>query len=138
MTPAGSPHPGADLPPARPLTFLVAIFALEVFGLVGLARWGWSLGNGGGAGAVAAIGMVLAAAAVWGLFRVPNDPPGKVDPPVRVPGWPRLLIELSFYALASAGLWLSGWRAASETLMTAVAIIYLVMWDRQRWLVRQP
>ena len=127
----------SDLPPAKPVTFLVAVFAIEIFGLAGFGRWGWSLGNGGVPGAVAATGLMVVAAAVWGVFRVPNDPPGKRHPPVRVPGWLRLLIELSFYALAATGLWLGGWRAASETLMTAVVIIYLVMWDRQRWLLRQ-
>lgn len=133
----GPAQPASDLPPQRPLTFLAAIFALELFGLAGFGRWGWALGGGGLTGALAGIGMALAAATVWGVFRVPNDPPGKVNPPVRVPGWLRLLIELSFYGLAAAGLWLGGWRAASETLMTAVAIVYLVMWDRQRWLLRQ-
>lgn len=126
-----------DLPPAKPVTFLVAVFALELFGLAGFGRWGWSIGNGGVSGALVAIVMIAIAAAVWGLFRVPNDPPGKLRPPVRVPGWLRLLIELAFYAVAATGLWLGGWRAASETLLTAVAIIYLVMWDRQRWLLRQ-
>ena len=120
------------------MTILFAVFALELFGLAGFGRWGWSLGNGGVPGAVAAIGVAAVAATVWGVFRVRNDPPGKVNPPVRVPGWLRLLIELSFYGLAAAGLWLGGWRAAPETLITAVAIVYLVMWDRQRWLLRQP
>ena len=128
----------SDLPPPKPMTILFAVFALELFGLAGFGRWGWSLGNGGVPGAVAAIGVAAVAATVWGVFRVRNDPPGKVNPPVRVPGWLRLLIELSFYGLAAAGLWLGGWRAASETLITAVAIVYLVMWDRQRWLLRQP
>ena len=124
-------------PPAKPVTFLVAVLAIEVFGLAGFGRWGWTIGNGGVSGTLTAIGMTMCAAAIWGLFRVPNDPPGKLHPLVRVPGWLRLLIELSFYALAATGLWLGGWRAASETLLTAVAIIYLVMWDRQRWLLRQ-
>ena len=56
---------------------------------------------------------------------------------MRVPGWFRQLIELSFHALAAAGLWLGGWQAASETLPTAVAIIQMVMQDRRHWLLRQ-
>lgn len=105
---------------------LAAVFALEVFGLIGFGIWGWSLGEGGITGAIATIVMIAIAATAWGVFRVRNDPPGK-KPLVLVPGWLRLLIELSFYCLAAAGLWLSGSRAASETLMTGVAIVYLVM-----------
>lgn len=126
-----------DPRPPTPWTFLFAVFALEVFGLIGFGRWGWWLGSDGVTETLGAAAMIGVAATVWGVFRVRNDPPGKVNPPVRVPGWLRFVLELSFYGLAATGLWLSGWRAASETLITAVAIIYLVMWDRQRWLLSQ-
>ncbi len=112
-------------------------FGLEIFGWIGFGTWGWSIGGGGLAGGLLAIVLVAISAAIWGVFRVTNDPPGKLHPPVRVPGWGRLLIELTFFGLAAAGLWLSGYRAASETLMTAFALLYVITWDRQRWLVRQ-
>jgi hypothetical protein len=116
---------------------LAARFLLELFGLAGFAVWGWSLGGGGVTGTLVAVLLVLAAAAVWGVFRVRHDPPGKTDHPVIVPGPVRLAIELAFFALAAAGWWLAGYRAASETLMTAVVVLYVVTWDRQRWLLRQ-
>lgn len=87
-------------------------------------------------GLLAALFVTLSAAA-WGTFRVRHDPPGKADHPVIVPGTVRLAIEIAFFALAAAGLWLGGSRAASETLMTCVVVLYVVTWDRQRWLVRQ-
>lgn len=126
-----------DPPPTTPGVMLAARFLLEVFGLAGFGMWGWSLGNGGIPGGVLAGIMVIAAASAWGIFRVRHDPPGKTDHPVIVPGPVRLAIELGFFALAAAGLWLGGSRAASETLMTCVAVLYVVTWDRQRWLVRQ-
>lgn len=127
----------ADPPPSTPGAMLAARFLLELFGLVGFGVWGWSIGNGGLTGGVIATLFVVAAAAVWGVFRVRHDPPGKTDHPVIVPGPVRFAIEIGFFGLAAAGLWLGGSRAASETLMTCVAVLYVVTWDRQRWLLRQ-
>lgn len=127
----------ADPPPSTPWVILAARFLLELFGLAGFGYWGWSIGNGGVTGGLLAALFVVAAAATWGVFRVRHDPPGKTDHPVIVPGWVRLAIELGFFAFAAAGWWLGGSRAASETLMTAVVVLYVVTWDRQKWLVRQ-
>jgi hypothetical protein len=92
------------------LTFILAVFGLEIFGVVRFGHWGWSPGNGGLTSTRAAISITGAAATVWGVFQVRNDPPGKVNPPLRVPGWLRVLIELSFYGFATTGLWSSGRR----------------------------
>ena len=116
---------------------LAARFLLDLFGLAGFGVWGWSIGEGGVRGGALAATLAVAAAAVWGVFRVRHDPPGKTDHPVIVPGPARLVIELGFFALGAAGLWLGGSRAASETLMTCVVVLYVVTWDRQRWLMRQ-
>jgi hypothetical protein len=116
---------------------LAARFLLELFGLAGFGVWGWSLGGGGVTGGLVATVLVLAAAATWGVFRVRDDPPGKTEHPVIVPGPVRFAIEIGFFALAAAGWWLGGSRAASETLMTCVVVVYVVTWDRQRWLLRQ-
>ena len=132
-----SPDPHADLPPSTPWVFLVVRFGLEIFGLVGMGYLGWWMGGGGLWGGVLAGVCVLAAAAVWGIFRVRHDPPGKTRQPVVVPGTVRFGIELGFFALAAAGLWVGANRAASETLMTAVVLLYGITWDRQRWLLRQ-
>lgn len=51
-------------PPAKPVTFLVAVLAIEVFGLAGFGRWGWTIGNGGASGTLTAIGMTMCAAAI--------------------------------------------------------------------------
>lgn len=126
-----------DLPPPQSLLFGLLIFAIELVGLAGFARWGWSTGGGGVGGLVLATAFVLVSAGIWGIFRVRNDPPGKVDQPVVVPGPVRLMIELLYYALAAAGWWISGQRAVAETLLTIVVLLYVVTWDRQHWLVHQ-
>ncbi|MEJ7900669.1 MAG: YrdB family protein, partial [Thermomicrobiales bacterium] len=114
---------GDDVPPTTPVVVLGARFLLELFGLVGFGVWGWATGEGGLWGGTLAAVLVIAAAAVWGTFRVRHDPPGKTDHPVIVPGVVRLAIELAFFGLAAAGLWLGGSRAASETLMTCVVVL---------------
>lgn len=116
---------------------LVSRFLLELFGLAGFAVWGWSTADGGLPGGILAVVMVVAAAAIWGIFRVRHDPPGKTEQPVVVRGTVRFAIEIAFFGLAAAGFWLGGSRAASETLMTCVVVLYVVTWDRQRWLLRQ-
>jgi len=128
---------GGDLPPTTPAVMLAARILLELFGLVGFGAWGWSIGDGGLWGGILAAVLVVVAAVAWGVFRVRHDPPGKTNHPVIVPGPVRLAIELAFFALAAAGLWLGGSRAASETLMSCVVVLYVVTWDRQRWLLRQ-
>ena len=115
----------------------LARFLLELFGLAGYGWWGWSLGGGGLSGAAVALVLVVLAGAMWGVFRVRHDPPGKVDHPVIVAGPVRLAIEIGYFAIAAAGFWLGGSRIASETLMTGAVILYIVTWDRQRWLLRQ-
>ncbi|HEV2067361.1 MAG TPA: YrdB family protein [Thermomicrobiales bacterium] len=126
-----------EAPPAEPWSILGMRFVLELVGWTSFGIWGWSIGDGSLPGGFLAVSFVAVSVAAWGVFRVPNDPPGKLDPPIRVSGWARLAVELAFFALAAPGLWLSGYRAASETLLTAVSLLYVVTWDRQRWLVQQ-
>lgn len=127
----------ADPPPGTPGVFQGVRFLLEIAGWVGFGIWGWHLGGGGVIGAVLATGFVVATMAIWGVFRVRHDPPGKTDQPVVVPGWVRLAIEIGFFALAAYGMWIGWSRVAAETLLTAVGLLYLITLDRQKWLLRQ-
>lgn len=135
MEPSAATLPEA--PPAQPWSILGVRFVLEIAGWISFGIWGWSIGDRSLAGGFLAVTLVAISMTAWGVFRVPNDPPGKLHPPVRVAGRTRLATELAFFALAATGLWLSGYRAASETLLTAVTVLYVVTWDRQRWLIRQ-
>ncbi|MDP8905641.1 MAG: YrdB family protein [Chloroflexota bacterium] len=78
--------------------------------------WGWNA-FASPWNVAAAIGVPLVAAAIWGTFRVPNDPG---HAPVEVPGLVRLAIELVFFAVAAVLLYAAGrscrpssWRGSS-------------------------
>lgn len=124
-------------PPNQPLTIGIVRFALELAAIGGLGWWGWTLGGGGMTGTMLAILIPGFAFTIWGVFAVSNDPARNPNPPVAIPGWMRLIIELSVFGLAAYGIWTSGSRAASETLLTGVGIVYAVTWDRQWWLLKQ-
>ena len=130
------PESGQD-PPHQPLTIGLVRFALELAAFGGLGWWGWSLGHGGIGGTLLAVVIPGIAAAIWGVFAVQDDPSRNPNPPVTIPGWLRLVIEFGVFGLAAYGIWTSGSRAAAETLLTGVGIVYVVSWDRQLWLLRQ-
>ena len=64
-------------------------FVLELAALWAIGSWGW-VAHAGPAKYLWSVGLVVLAAALWGVFRVPND---GGPPIVSVPGWVRLLIE---------------------------------------------
>lgn len=103
---------------------------LEAVALVAFAAWGW-LTFDGVAGVVLALVLPVAAAALWGTFRVPDDPG---PAPVAVPGPVRLALELSLFGLATAALF--ALSALVGLLFGAhVAIHYVVDAGRVRWLL---
>ena len=124
-------------PPRQPIVLGLVRFAMEILAFGGLFWWGWTIGDGGITGAVLAILFFLVAACLWGIFAVPNDPSRNPNPPVGVPGWLRLIIELGIFGVAACGIWLSGSRALAETLLTLVGITYILTYDRARWLLSQ-
>jgi hypothetical protein len=124
-------------PPAQPMVLGIVRFAMELVAFGGLFWWGWTIGDGGIAGTLLGAMFFLAAAILWGVFAVPNDPSRNPNPPFGVPGWLRLIIELGIFGVAAYGIWVSGSRALAETLITAVVITYVLSYDRARWLLRQ-
>jgi hypothetical protein len=126
-----------NTPPRQPLALGLVRFAMEIVAFGGLFWWGWTIGDGGFTGVLLGILFFLVAASLWGIFAVPGDPSRNPDPPVGIPGWLRLLIELGIFGTAACGIWLSGSRALAETLLTAVVLTYVLTYDRSRWLLRQ-
>jgi hypothetical protein len=110
-------------------------FALELVMLGALGYWGWSLSSRSVVGAVLAIGIPVAAAALWAIFRTPGDTSAGKAPIIAVPGKIRLLIEIGLFVLAIYGAWTAGSRAAGETLLTVSALHYALTWHRVRWLL---
>lgn len=107
-------------------------FLLEIVALIALALWGWRT-HDGAIRVLWALGPPLAAALIWGVFRVPNDPGAA---PVAVPGWLRLLLELLFFASAVLALRAAGWPLPAVILAGIVIVHYLLSYDRILWLLR--
>jgi Protein of unknown function (DUF2568) len=108
-------------------------FLLELAGLAALGLWGWSLG-GGALRFVWAILFPLVGAALWGVFRVPNDG-GR--PVVHVPGVARLALEVVYFGAATWGLRAAVSPGAAWVFGGVVLLHYLTSYDRLLWLVRQ-
>jgi hypothetical protein len=80
-----------------------------------------------------ALRFFLELAAAWGTFRVPDDP-GK--PPVQVPGWVRLLLEVVFFG--TAVMLLSVEQSTMAFLFgVVVALHYVASYDRIIWLLAE-
>lgn len=107
-------------------------FLLELAALVAMGVWGWRQGEGV-LRFVLALGVPLLAAAMWGIFRVPNDP-GKA--PVEVPGILRLALELAYFAFAVWALFDIGAETLGWILGVVTAIHYLISYDRVGRLLR--
>lgn len=115
---------------------LAVRFILEIIGLIALGLWGWGIGDGL-VKFVLGLGIPMIAAAIWGIFAVPDDPSRSGNAPVIVPGSARLALELVFF---SAIVWvlfamlqpMFGW------LFGIIVIIhYLCSYERVLWLLGQ-
>jgi len=106
-------------------------FLLELAGLFAMGYWGWSQHEGVWR-FLLGFGVPLLAAALWGTFRVPNDP-GKA--PVVVPGWVRLLLEVAYFAAAVVLLATAYQPTAALILGVLVVFHYALSYDRIRWLL---
>ncbi len=107
-------------------------FALELAALAAMAWWGW-VAHDGAARWLWAAGLPLLAAAVWGVFRIPNDPG---DAPVAVPGPVRLLIEAAVFGGATWCLYAAGQPALAAVFGGIVLLHYLASYDRVARLLR--
>lgn len=115
----------------NPLNLLVR-FLLEISALVSMGIWGWDIGNGN-LRFVFSIGIPIIAAAIWGTFRVPNDP-GKA--PVAVPGILRLVYEFIFFGFATWSLFETNFVTIAWIFISIIIIHYLISYDRLFLLVK--
>ena len=123
---------------SHPLNLAIR-FLLELTALVALGIWGWQQGHNGYAwlGYVLAMGLPIMAAAIWGIFNVPDDPSRSGKAPVIVAGTLRLLIELTFFSFACWALYDLGYTTFCMVLGGVVVVHYLVSYDRIFWLMKQ-
>lgn len=108
-------------------------FLLEIVGLLALGYWGWTQ-HDGLARWLWTLGLPLIAAALWGVFRVPDDPG---PAPVAVPGLLRLLLELLYFGGATLALYAAGRPTWAAVFGGIVLLHYLASYDRVVWLLRQ-
>jgi hypothetical protein len=84
-----------------------------------------------------AVGGPVAAATIWDIFNVPDDPFRSARPRIPVPGYVRLFIE---FAVLSMGLW-GWWRSerVDYTIIFSLALVvhYAASRSRLQWLATQ-
>lgn len=114
------------------LRFLLELSALGVF-----VMWGWIVGSNSSPwiGNSLAISLPVLAATVWGVFNVPGDPSRSGIAPVIIPGVLRLLIELTFFGLATYCLNDLNYTNLYWIFGGVVVLHYIVSYDRVLWLV---
>ncbi|MEO1059894.1 MAG: DUF2568 domain-containing protein [Actinomycetota bacterium] len=121
------------MPPTMPGWNLGLRFVLEVMALVGLGAAAWSLASD----PVRWLAVVLvpaAAAAVWVVFNVLDDPSRSGAAPVEVAGWIRLTLELTILGGGALAVARVAGPPAGLTVAALVAFHYAASWDRVVWL----
>ena len=109
----------------KPLNLLVR-FLLEIMLLVIFGYWGWK-GHWWFCGPMTGILLPVTAATLWGVFRVEGDPGKAVVP---VPGWVRLMYELTLFACATVMLSDMGFSRYALGFLATWCIHYFVSYDR--------
>jgi Protein of unknown function (DUF2568) len=104
-------------------------FALEIIALGALAWWGRSSAPGS-TGLLLACLIPLAAATIWGVFRIPEEAGRSGKVPVPVSGWLRLVIELVYFSLAALAFRAVGAIGWSLAFASIVILHYAVSWNR--------
>jgi hypothetical protein len=112
---------------------LVIRFLLEISALISMGIWGWQQSDGI-LRYVFAFGVPLIAAAVWGTFRVPNDP-GKAS--IVIPGLLRLAYEVVFFGFATWALMDANYVELAWVIAVILVIHYIISYDRVIWLIKQ-
>jgi len=115
----------------HPLNLLLR-FLLELVMLAVIAIWGYHHFPGW-QGVVASIAFPAGAAALWGVFRIPNDPR---PAPVAISGPLRLLLEWALFAWAVWALEDLGYDAGAWFLAGILAGHYLFSYDRTAAMLR--
>ena len=121
-------------PPGMAGWSLALRFGLELGALAGLAAGAWHL-TSGGIRWIAVIVVPVAAAVVWGVFNVLDDPSRSGAAPVDVAGWIRLSIELLVLGGGAAGFLIAGQRNIAIVFAVLVVFHYATAWSRIQWLL---
>lgn len=108
-------------------------FLLELVAWYLAGYWGYAVGEG----PVRYVLMLLlpaVLAAIWGVFRVPNDPG---NAPVAVRGFVRLLVEFFVFGVAAFALFDLQMGAYAWVFIIVLVLHYILSYDRVIWLLKQ-
>lgn len=122
-------------PPTMAAWNLALRFGLELGALAGLGLAAWKLSSSPLRWA-AVILVPIAAATVWGVFNVLNDPSRSGAAPVEVSGWIRLAIELLILGGGAVAIALTARRDIGIVFAALVAFHYAASTSRIEWLVQ--
>lgn len=122
-------------PPTMAGWNLALRFGLELGALGGLGMMAWKLAPGATRWAAVIVAPV-AAAVVWGVFNVIDDPSRSGSAPVEVAGWIRLAIELAVLGGGAAAIAFAGRRDIGIAFAILVAFHYGASTSRIEWLVQ--
>lgn len=122
-------------PPTMAGWNLALRFGLELAALTGFGLAAWRLTSGPIRWAAVAL-VPLAAAIIWGVFNVLDDPSRSGAAPVEVSGWTRLAIELVVLGGGVIAVALAGHTNLSVVFAALVAVHYATTASRIEWLVQ--
>ena len=111
-------------------------FGLELAALAGFGLAAWKLSSGP-VRWIAVVCVPMAAAAVWGVFNVLDDPSRSGAAPVEVNGWVRLAIEVLVLGGGAATVALAGNRSLAIAFGALIVVHYATSWSRLEWLIQQ-
>lgn len=115
---------------------LVLRFILEIAALVVFAVWGWNSFTAPWR-ILAAIGLPVFFATVWGVFAVKNDPSRSGKTVVSTNGFVRLLLEFLFFGLAALALFDLGFNTTGLAFSVLALLHYGFSYRRLVWLLKQ-
>lgn len=110
-------------------------FLLEMVGLAIFAIWGWHRGEGWWRFLPAVI-LPLVFATLWAIFAVNEDPSRSGKTVIPTPGVIRLILELTFFALATLALFDFDYKTYGIVFVAVVLFHYAISYDRIFWLIR--
>jgi hypothetical protein len=110
-------------------------FLLEMGALVVFAVWGWNSFTAPWH-ILAAIGLPLFFATLWGVFAVKGDPSRSGKTGVPTPGWVRLLLEFLFFGLAALALFDLEFNTTGLAFSFLVLLHYGFSYRRVVWLLK--
>lgn len=111
-------------------------FLLELSAFASFATLGWRATDSPARWLLVVLLPILAAA-VWGVFAVPDDPSRSGAAPVAVPGPVRLLVEFAVFWGGAAALWFAGLPQLAIISVAILVVYHLAAYDRVLWLVKQ-